>query len=357
MNRRRFLGVTAGGLSAPWVFSDPVTAHDNSRLEGLWAYEFDEDEDFSAIIDLLFEFQNGAVESQVNGDSEEEAARAVAERVVQAGRPLVRLYDTSTPEALERSVNNGPRIASTDVNLIFSLLDEIEHEFDVNYRKYEHHILAASSRAFLFKSLIAASLNFYLACEDVLEADEFEGEVRANFYYSLVVLLLEVIFAKYPFDYWIAWRGTRFIHNQFLVRARSLLGPRAIAVAMKYIHWSIRAEVGAEPAADALEFAVSFLVQEGQGEAVYEETRAVIDDVGENYTLARQEAYGIETELDIEQDPVEFVATNLLEPVASTVEETKEDGQERLETLVDDVADDAWDEMVDRIVNDTENDD
>lgn len=287
-----------------------------------------EQSDYAALVPLLADYYQGIRAI----DDEEAAIRNIAENVVSTGEPLAEIYDTRGGDPDVR-INYAPRISSTDLELFFSLLREVETAFEMEIP--HEHIHLATRRTILLKSLVAASLNFYRACEDVKEADEFTEEIRENFYYSLLVLLVEVVLVKYPFDYWIAWRGTRFIHNQFLVRIRSILGNRGIAVVMKLIHWSlIRRQVDFEFATDFYTASVEFVLAGGNGQEIYDRAEDALEGVDEEFELGRMEAYNIDMEVEIDQRPEEFIIESLLIPLAEEVDDSIEDGRKLLlETL------------------------
>lgn len=340
MNRRQFLYFTAGGASIPALGTDTVAAKDELSVENLWLPRRFYQDDFELILDRLFDCGCGLIERLNNPEeSEEVILTGVSENVVDAGTPLISIYDTSSPDALEKSVNYGPNLSSTDVELIFSVLEEVEEGFYME-KIPEQHILTASNRAFLLKSLVAATLNFYVACEDIVESDELTDDLRWNFYYSLFILLVEVILAKYPFDYRIAWRGTRFIHNQFLVRFRSILNDRGIAVIMKFIHWAgIRRQVSTDFAEWSFDSVLEFILEEGQGVAIYEEVESLLNEFEEDYTLDRWESYGEETKIELEQNPTEFIIDELLTPLAEYMEDVSIDDRSDLLEVIEDYSD------------------
>ncbi|WP_418285836.1 hypothetical protein [Halorubrum sp. DTA46] len=316
MERRDFLRSTAVGATAPLLLSSAVSGQQSSKMDGLWLRKFEED-DFAVVVRILLDYQQGVTDRDQLEDSEEDVLSSISQNVVSTGKPLVDLYDTSSPDALEHSLNYGPRLANTDVELVFSVLEQVEEAYNMDLPR--EHILAASRRAFLLKSLIAATLNFYQACEAIVNSDELTEPLRRDFYYSLLILLVEVVLAKYPFDYWIAWRTTRYVHNQFLVRARSILGSSGIAVIMKFIHWGlIRRQVSVDFAESFYDAIVAFALEQGQ--EIYERAREALEGVGDDYVLERTEDYGVETRLEISDNVAEFIATNLIEPVAKVVE-------------------------------------
>lgn len=347
MERRRFLSLSAGGLTTPLAFSTRGSATKDKELDGLWIRDFEGD-DFELIVQLLLDYHEGV--SNLDAEqTEENAINNVSSEVVDVSEPLVNLYDTTSPDALEHSINYGPRLANTDVELVFSLLEEVERAYDMDIPR--RHILAASRRAFLFKSLVAASINFYLACEAIDSAEELTEKLRMDFYYSLLILLVEVVLAKYPFDYWIAWRGTRYIHNQFLVRARSILGDRGIAVVMKFIHWSlIRGNVSVDFTENFYESVTEFLVEEGHGEKIYNNIKLILEEMDDEYSLYRWEDYGGQTNLKWELSSVEFMVDSLLIPVGEAVEGDKESARQQLIRAVKGVSGDVSPEVIKQIL-------
>lgn len=291
-----------------------------------------EDSDYESVAKLLLDYQAGVQQLEGRGVSEYEAINTVSEGVVSAGDPLVTQYNTSSPDALEASVNYIPRVSSTEMELFFSILGNVENMYGIDIPR--EHILAASRYGFLLKSLVAASLNFYLACKDVTESEVLTPEMKRNFYTSLLILLIEVILVKYPFDYRIAWKGTRFIHNKFLVRVRSILGTEGISVVMKVLHWlGIRGVISEGYQPNSIDSIIDFVVNHGP--AVYDRTVSVLDSVEEGFTLGRLEYYGTETRVSLNQSAEEFLYESLLEPLYELLREAGKVAEKDLSELVE----------------------
>lgn len=320
-------------MTTPVALSQPVAADDGRGFDGLW-YQDLAGNDYNIITSVLYDYHEGVTELYEDGETEEAILTDVSEQVVEVGEPLATAFDTTTPQSLEENINDATQLRQTDVRLVFSLLDELDQFYKIPFPRA--HILAASRRAFLFKSIVAASLNFYLTCEAIDRADELTDKLRWDFYLSLAILLVEIALAKYPFDYRIAWRGTRYIHNQFLVRAQSLLGPRVIAVIMKIVHWSvIRRQVTVDFVDDFYNSAVKFLLVDGHGKQIYHATEEALASVGDQYSLARLEDYGTKTVTELGQDAAEFVVQSLLIPLAEHFGDTPDKGREQLRSALE----------------------
>lgn len=216
--------------------------------------------------------------------------------------------DIAVPFEEERSLADS--IAYVDVGTLQSLrkaTEVLEDDLGVNlgHSKFAR-IATTGAQLNSITSIAIAGYHLFQNAEELDDAaanatsiQDIEESYFEDFYTSIVVFAIECFLFATPFNYTIAWRGTRYINNRLLYRLRNVSGPLHRFV-MSEIHYAIRG-IPPEALRSAAEFS-SYLVAitvrtiefiQASTDGGIDDIPGRIDSVLSEYDTFVREAYSI----------------------------------------------------------------
>jgi len=173
------------------------------------------------------------------------------ERSVQLADQLVAHHDTegiTIDLEQDQQIESVTRFVDTDtLQRLRKLTEIIEDDLSVNLGHSKFARLATTAADFSSIAHIAVAGYNLLVSADALDAaaaqansvDQIKDRRFEDFYFSICVFAIEVFLFTTPFNYNIAWKGTRYLNNRYLYRIRGF-SSNAYRFVLSEVHYTIR---------------------------------------------------------------------------------------------------------------------